>query len=102
MKKRLNMTKKKQTKKKQTKKKQTKKKQSVKKKKSIKQNKLVKKKQTSKKISRKVKSLTVIFRSCSNVNMLTQNKKRLFEKEKSEYTFRSLNSILLSIENAKK
>ena len=53
------------------------------------------------KISRKVKALTVIFRSCTNVNMLTQNKKRLFDKEKSEYTFRSLNSIILSLNDAK-
>ena len=53
------------------------------------------------KISRKVKALTVIFRSCTNVNMLTQNKKRLFDKEKSEYTFRSLNSIILALNNAK-
>ena len=53
------------------------------------------------KISRKVKALTVIFRSCTNVNMLTQNKKRLFEKEKSEYTFRSLNSINASLITAK-
>jgi glutamate racemase len=34
--------------------------------------------------------------------MLTQNKKRLFDKEKSEYTFRSLNSILTSLHQAKK
>ena len=54
------------------------------------------------KVSRKVKALTVIYRSCTNVNMLTQNKKRLFDKEKSEYTFRSLNSILLSLNKAKK
>ena len=53
------------------------------------------------KISRKVKELTIIFRSCTNVNMLTQNKKRLFDKEKSEYTFRSLNSIILSLNEAK-
>ena len=52
------------------------------------------------KISRKVENLTVIFRSCTNVNMLTQNKKRLFEKEKSEYTFRSLNSIITSLKLA--
>ena len=45
------------------------------------------------KISRDVKTLTVIFRSCTKVNMLTQTKKRLFDKEKSEYTFRSLNSL---------
>ena len=31
-------------------------------------------------ISRKVKALTIIFRSCTNVHMLTQNKKRLFYK----------------------
>ena len=53
-------------------------------------------------ISRKVNSLTVIFRSCTSVNMLTQNKKRLFEKNKSEYTFRSLNSIIKSINYSKK
>ena len=53
------------------------------------------------KILRKVKALTVIYRSCTNVNMLTQNKKRLFDKEKSEYTFRSLNSIILSLQKAK-
>ena len=53
------------------------------------------------KISRKVHALTIIFRSCTNVHMLTQNKKRLFEKEKSEYTFRSLNSIILSLNDAK-
>ena len=54
------------------------------------------------KISRPVIALTVIYRSCTNVNMLTQNKKRLFDKEKSEYTFRSLNSILVSLNHAKK
>jgi len=53
------------------------------------------------KITRKVKSLTVIFRSCTNVNMLTQNKVRLFNKNKSEYTFRSLNSIIKSLNYAK-
>ena len=53
-------------------------------------------------ISRKVKALTVIFRSCTNVNMLTQNKKRLFDQNKSEYTFRSLNSIIKSLNVAKK
>ena len=54
------------------------------------------------KISRKVKSLSIIFRSCTNINMLTQNKNRLFNKEKSEYTFRSLNSIIFSTNLAKK
>ena len=54
------------------------------------------------KITRKVNALTVIFRSCTQVNMLTQNKKRLFDEIKSEYTFRSLNSIIISLINAKK
>ena len=52
------------------------------------------------KITRKVKSLTIIFRSCTSINMLTQNKKRLFDKQKSEYTFRSLNSIIASLNEA--
>ena len=52
-------------------------------------------------VSRKINSLTVIFRSCTNVNMLTQNKKRLFNENKSEYTFRSLNSIIISLNHAK-
>jgi len=54
------------------------------------------------KITRKISSLTVIFRSCTKVHMLTQNKKRLFDKNKSEYTFRSLNSIISSIKKAEK
>ena len=53
------------------------------------------------KITRKIKSLTVIFRSCTEVHMLTQTKKRLFEEKKSEYTFRSLNSIIKSLNYAK-
>jgi len=53
------------------------------------------------KISRKVSALTVIFRSCTGINMLTQNKKRLFDENKSEYTFRSLNSLTKSLNHAK-
>ena len=53
------------------------------------------------KISRKVNALTIIFRSCTSINMLTQNKKRLFGQNKSEYTFRSLNSIITSLNQAK-
>jgi len=54
------------------------------------------------KISRMVKSLDVIIRTCSSVNMLTQSKKRIFEKNKIEYTLRSINSILRSITYSKK
>ena len=52
-------------------------------------------------ITRQVKSLTIILRTCSSVNMLTQSKKRLFDEEKSEYTIRSLNSIINSLNFAK-
>ena len=47
------------------------------------------------KVSRKVKALTIIYRSCTNINMLTQNKKRLFDKDKSEYTFRECNQEIM-------
>jgi len=53
------------------------------------------------KITRKVKALDVIIRSCSSVNMLTQNKKRIFEKDKIDYTLRSINSILRSVNYTK-
>jgi len=52
-------------------------------------------------ITRPVKSLTIILRTCASVNMLTQSKKRLFDKEKSEYTLRSLGSIINSLNFAK-
>ena len=52
-------------------------------------------------ITRPVRSLTIILRTCTSINMLTQTKKRLFDQEKSEYTLRSLNSIVKSINFAK-
>lgn len=48
-------------------------------------------------IIRKVKSLDIIIKTCTSVNLVTQNKKRIFEKEKSEYTFRTINSIINSL-----
>ena len=53
------------------------------------------------KISRKVKSILILFRTNSNVEIWDQNKKRLFELPKIEYTLRSLNSILKSINFSK-
>jgi hypothetical protein len=50
------------------------------------------------KISRPVKSLDIIIKTCTSVNLVTQNKKRIFEKDKSEYTFRSIKSLVKSIE----
>ena len=52
-------------------------------------------------ITRSVKSLDVILRTCMSVNMLTQSKKRLFEKNKEEYTRRTLVSITKCINSAK-
>ena len=46
------------------------------------------------KITRKVRALDIIIRTCASVNMLTQNKTRLFEKEKIEYTLRTIRSLL--------
>ena len=53
------------------------------------------------KITRQINSLNIIFRFCTKVKILNQNKERIFGKEKYEYTLRSLNSILKSIQIAK-
>ena len=48
-------------------------------------------------ITRPVEALDIIIRTCASVNMLTQNKSRLFEKEKIEYTLRTIRSLLNSV-----
>ena len=53
------------------------------------------------KITRKVKALDIIIRTCASVNMLTQNKKRLFQQEKIEYTLRTIKSLLDSASDSK-
>ena len=53
-------------------------------------------------ITRKVKSLDILIRSCASVGMLTQSKQRIFEREKIEYSLRSINSIIRSSKFAKK
>ena len=58
-------------------------------------------------ISRKVESLTIIIRSYTfgdlenNQVMLDQNKSRIFESQKSEYTYRTINSVIKSCNYAK-
>jgi len=52
-------------------------------------------------ITRPVKSLDIILRTCMSVNMLSQSKKRMFEKNKEEYTKRTLVSIAKSVNHAK-
>ena len=49
------------------------------------------------KISRKVKSILIIIRMNTEVEIWDQNKKRLFEQKKIEYSYRSINSLLNSI-----
>ena len=49
------------------------------------------------KIVRPIKSLDIIIKTCTTVNLVSQNKKRIFEKNKSEYTFRTINSIINSL-----
>ena len=54
-------------------------------------------------IKDEIKSLLIIFRSFTNENkLLSQNKKRIFEEEKKEYTLRSLRSICRNISNLNK
>ena len=55
------------------------------------------------KVTRKIDSFLVIFRSFTNENkLLSQNKKRIFEKEKKEYTFKSLHSLCKSMSECQK
>ncbi len=53
------------------------------------------------KITRKVTSVLVILRVNTNIEIWDQNKKRLFELPKIEYTLRSLNSLIKSINFSK-
>ena len=60
------------------------------------------------KISRKVEELTIIIRSYTSTKvdkskiMLDQNKLRIFEKPKVEYTLRTIKSLITSCKNALK
>ena len=49
------------------------------------------------KITKKVNSILIIFRANTDVEIWDQNKKRLFEKPKIEYSLRALNSLIKSI-----
>lgn len=53
------------------------------------------------KIKRKINSLNIILRSNTKINIWDQNKTRIFDKPRSEYTLRSINSLLKSIQKAK-
>ena len=49
------------------------------------------------KISRSVKSILIIVRMNTEIEIWDQSKKRLFEKPKIEYSYRSINSLMNSI-----
>ena len=54
------------------------------------------------KITRKINSLLIVFRTNTSVEIWDQNKKRLFEYPKIEYSTRSLNSLIKSIKFLRK
>ena len=53
------------------------------------------------KITKKVNSILIIFRTNTDVEIWDQNKKRLFEEPKIEYSIRALNSLIKSINFSK-
>ena len=53
-------------------------------------------------ITRKVNALDIIVKTCTSVQLVSQNKKRIFEEDKSEYTFRTINSLTKSVKDLKK
>ena len=48
-------------------------------------------------IKKKINSLKIILRTCTSELIMDQNKRRIFDKEKNEYTFRTLKSLIKSI-----
>ena len=53
------------------------------------------------KITRVVKNVNIIVKTCTSVHLVSQTKQRIFEAKKSEYTFRSINSLIKSVTQAK-
>ena len=54
------------------------------------------------KLIKKIKNLSVIFRTNSNIDIWDQNKKRVFEEPKIEYVLRCLFSLIKSINRLEK
>ncbi len=52
------------------------------------------------KIKKKIKSLKILLRTCTSELIMDQNKRRIFDCEKNEYTFRSLKSLIKSLNKA--
>ena len=53
------------------------------------------------KVTKKVNSILIIFRTNTDVEIWDQNKKRLFEQPKIEYSLKALNSLIKSINFSK-
>jgi len=53
------------------------------------------------KIAKKINSVLIIFRTNTDVEIWDQNKKRLFEKPKIEYSLRALKSLIRSVNFSK-
>ena len=53
------------------------------------------------KITKKINSVLIIFRTNTDVEIWDQNKRRLFEQPKIEYSLRSLNSLIRSVNFSK-
>jgi hypothetical protein len=53
------------------------------------------------KITKRVNSVLIIFRTNTDIEIWDQNKKRLFEEPKIEYSLRALNSLIRSINFSK-
>ena len=53
------------------------------------------------KITKKVSTVLIIFRTNTDIEIWDQNKKRLFEEPKIEYSLRALNSLIRSINFSK-
>ena len=51
-------------------------------------------------IKNKINSIKIILRTCTSELIMDQNKRRIFDEEKNEYTFRSLRSLIKSINKA--
>jgi len=52
-------------------------------------------------IKKKIESLKIILRTCTSELIMDQNKSRIFESDKNEYTLRTLRSLIKSTKKAK-
>ena len=52
-------------------------------------------------LKKNVQSLKIILRTCTSELIMDQNKRRIFDCEKNEYTFRTLKSLVKAVNKAK-